>query len=173
MAVTRDGGVYATDSARPSIFHIPADTSKPVEKIPYPDFRAGAFNANGIARVDRCTLVFVNSGNGRLYRLNTRNDAIRAIDVAGLALTNGDGLEARGRVLCVVRDQQELIARVRLARSLRSGRVVTQTTDRTFMYPTTAAFARGRLLVVNSQFDRRSAEADPELPFTVSSIRRP
>ncbi len=58
-------------------------------------------------------------------------------------------------------------------RSLRSGRVVAQTTDRTFMYPTKAAFARGRLLVVNSQFDRRSAQADSELPFTVSTIRRP
>ncbi len=33
--------------------------------------------------------------------------------------------------------------------------------------------ARGRLLVVNSQFDRRSAEEDPELPFTVSNVRRP
>jgi len=173
VAVTRDGDVYATDSARPNLIHIPADASQPVDEIPYPDFKAGAFNANGIARVNRHTLVFVNSGNGRLYRLNTRNDAIRAIDVAGPALTNGDGLEARGRTLYVVRNQQELIARVRLSRNLRSGRVVTQTTDRTFMYPTTAAFARGRLLVVNSQFDRRSAQEDPELPFTVSSIRRP
>jgi len=33
------------------------------------------------------------------------------------------------------------------------------------------AIAKGRLLVVNSQFDRRGGE--PVLPFTVSSVRVP
>jgi hypothetical protein len=38
-----------------------------------------------------------------------------------------------------------------------------------FRFPTTAALAQGRLLVVNSQFNDRNS---PE-PFTVSSIERP
>ena len=33
--------------------------------------------------------------------------------------------------------------------------------------------AKGRLLVVNSQFDRRNAGEAPDLPFTVASVKRP
>ncbi len=174
LAVMRNGDVYATDSKRPNLYRIPAAASEPVEAIPYPDFDAApdAFNANGIVRVDNRTLVFVNSGNGRLYRVDTRTERITPVDVDGPALTAGDGMELRGRTLYVVRNRLELIAKVRLTRSARAGRVVSQITDRTFRFPTTLDTARGRLLVVNSQFDRRSAGEDPELPFTVSSIRR-
>jgi Cu-Zn family superoxide dismutase len=49
--------------------------------------------------------------------------------------------------------------------------VVSETTDSSFAFPTTIAYARNRLLVVNSQFNRR--EEGPVLPFTVSSIRIP
>ena len=168
-----NGDVYATYSRRPRIHRIPADASKRIEGIEYPDFQAEGFNANGIAALDRRTLVFVNSTTGRLYRLDTRTENIRAIDLNGRTLTRGDGLEARGRTLYVVRNQFELIAKVRLTRNGRAGRVLSQRTDRTFRFPTTAAIARGRLLVVNSQFDRREGARAPELPFTVSSIRRP
>ena len=171
LAVMRNGDVYVTDSFRPNLYRIPADASERVETIEYPDFEAGRFNANGIVRVDNRTLLFVNSGNGRLYRLDTRTERITTVDLGGRTLTNGDGMELHGRTLYVVRNQQELIAKVRLSRRARAGRVVSQTTDRTFRFPTTLDTARGRLLVVNSQFDRRQA-GNPELPFTVSSIRR-
>jgi Cu-Zn family superoxide dismutase len=39
------------------------------------------------------------------------------------------------------------------------------------MFPTTAARAGKRLLVVNSQFDKRGGT--PVLPFTVAAVRRP
>ena len=174
LAVMRDGTVYATDSRRPNLYRIPAAASRPVRAIPYPDFDAAptAFNANGIVRVDNRTLVFVNTGNGRLYRVDTRTRRTRPVEVDGPALTSGDGMELQGRTLYVVRNRLERIAKVRLSRSARAGRVVSQTTDRTFRYPTTLDTAGDRLLVVNSQFDRRSAGEDPELPFTVSSIRR-
>ncbi len=42
-------------------------------------------------------------------------------------------------------------------------------TDPSFRFPTTAALAQGRLLVVNSQFNNRTSPVD----FTVSSIKRP
>jgi Cu-Zn family superoxide dismutase len=48
---------------------------------------------------------------------------------------------------------------------------VSSTNDPSFIYPTTAVIARGRLLVVNSQFNNRGGT--PVLPFTVSSIRVP
>jgi len=37
----------------------------------------------------------------------------------------------------------------------------------------TADIAGSRMLVVNSQFDRRGAGQAPDLPFTLSSLRIP
>lgn len=72
-----------------------------------------------------------------------------------------------------MRNLQGVITEIRLKRDARSGRVRGETTDPTFRYPTTAAEVGRRFLVVNAQFDKRSAMAPPELPFTISSIRRP
>ena len=44
-----------------------------------------------------------------------------------------------------------------------------QITSPRFHLPTTVAIAGRRLLVVNSQFDKRSGT--PVLPFTVSAVR--
>jgi Cu-Zn family superoxide dismutase len=60
---------------------------------------------------------------------------------------------------------------MKLNRSMTLARQKRSFTDKTFMFPTTAALAKGRLLVVNSQFDKRGGT--PDLPFTVSSVKRP
>ncbi len=116
-------------------------------------------------------LVVVQSDTGQLYRVSTADRSVRRIDLGGAAVTNGDGLELSGRTLYVVRNANELISEVRLDGRLENGRVVSETTDPTFRFPTTAALDQGRLLVVNSQFDQRGL--DPVEPFTVSSVKRP
>lgn len=181
VAIAPNGDAYVTDSKRPFLFRIAADELRagagPSELQPfltYPSFQAApAFNANGIVAVDRRTLVYVQSATGRLFRVDLRTQAVQAIDLGGASVTAGDGLVLSGRTLYVVRNALGVITRIRLAGDVRSGRVVSETADPTFRYPTTAAPVRGRLLVVNSQFGRRSAGQPPELPFTVSSIRRP
>lgn len=65
--------------------------------------------------------------------------------------------------------RNELIVTVALDSRLRDGRVVAQFTDEALHFPTTMALEGTRLLVVNSQFDRRAA-GTPDLPFTVSSV---
>ncbi len=180
IAITPDGDAYVTDSQRPTLFRIAladiragtGDTVALAPALTYPDFQPG-FNANGIVAVDDDTLIYVHSTLGRLYRVDLPTGTIRAIDLRGASVSAGDGLVLRGRSLYVVRNRLGLIAEVRLARDARSGRVVRERTDPTFRFPTTAALAGRRLLVVNSQFDKRGATAAPELPFTVSSIRRP
>ncbi len=57
----------------------------------------------------------------------------------------------------------------RLAPDLSGGQQIGSFTDPTFQYTTTIARAGDRLLVVNSQFDRRPT-SDPVLPFSVSSV---
>jgi sugar lactone lactonase YvrE len=182
VAIAPNGDAYVTDSQRPFVFRVRADelgagapgtTVALTPFLTYPNFQAGAFNANGIVAVDRRTLVYVQSVTGRLFRVDLRTQSVQAIDLGGATVTAGDGLVLGGRTLYVVRNSAGVIAKVRLSVDVRSGRVVSETTDPTFRYPTTAAEARGRLLVVNAQFDKRTAGQPPELPFTVSSIRRP
>jgi hypothetical protein len=73
----------------------------------------------------------------------------------------------------VVRNRQGQIVPVALSEDLASGEVREGFTDPSLAYPTTIAAYDGRLLVVNSQFDRRQSGEEPELPFTVSSIEVP
>ena len=63
------------------------------------------------------------------------------------------------------------VTQVKLSRDWLRGSVVRQITSPTFRLPTTVQIAGKRLLVVNSQFDKRGKT--PELPFTVSAVRRP
>ncbi len=87
-------------------------------------------------------------------------------------LSGTNGLLLRGRTLYVV-NAASRVSQLRLSRTQRSARVVREITNPGFRPPTTVAIAGRRLLVVNSQFDRRSAGLPPVLPFTVSSVRRP
>jgi len=88
-------------------------------------FTAGQFNANGIdATPFGGTLVIVQSNTGFLFRINPATGATDRIELAGGAtVTNGDGILLDGRTLYVVRNQNNLIAVVRLAPGLGSGRV--------------------------------------------------
>jgi Cu-Zn family superoxide dismutase len=178
IAVAPNGDVYATDSAQADVvYRIPARQVRSSSNLNvFASFSgldpAGAFNANGIVVTPGGRyLIVVQSDTGRLYRVSTRSGAIRQIDLGGTALTAGDGLEIQGHTLYVVRNSPEVVAKVRLNGEFTRGAPVEETTDPTFQLPTTAALDRGRLLVVNSQFDQRGA--DPVEPFTVSSIKRP
>lgn len=182
LTIARNGDVYVTDSPRPFLYRIPAsqvdagrgDTVPLAPFVTYEQgFQAGQFNANGIQAIDRDTLIYVDSGDGVLYRVTLRDKTITPVDLGGAKVTNGDGLALQGRSLYVVRNAAGVVAKIKLAKDERSGRVVSQTSDPTFRYPTTAALVKGRLLAVNAQFDKRTAMTPPELPFSVSSIRRP
>jgi sugar lactone lactonase YvrE len=176
VAVTPDGDVYVTDSAADVLYRIAADDV--TSTAPLQVFTAftgvdptGPFNANGIvATPDGRYLVVVQSDTGRLFRVSTVDGSITAIDLGGATLTTGDGLELQGSTLYVVRNIG-VITQVRLQQQFTRGRVVGETSDPSFHYPTTTALDRGRLLVVNSQFDQRGL--DPVVPFTVSSVKRP
>ena len=181
LAVARTGDVFVTDSFRPVLWRIPAATivpsATPAPLDPWLDltgtpieYTAG-FNLNGIvATPDGKYLVVSQSNTGELFRIDLATKEVVQIDLAGEAV-NGDGIELRGRTLYAVASGQ--IAKVRLAGDFSSGEVVSRTGDPSFSSPTTMAIAHGRLLVVNSQFDRLFGGQPPVLPFTVSSIPIP
>lgn len=188
VAVAPNGDVYATDSFRPVVYRIPAaavarERAGVQELRVFRDLRGtplryvdGAFNANGIVVTpDGRFLLIVNRATGGLYRIRLDSGSVRRVHVAGGALTGGDGLVLlESRVLYVVRNgATEAVAEVRLSSTFRRGRVVSSTSSPTFDFPTTAAVAGDRLLVVNSQFDALLAGEDPTPPFTVSGIPLP
>jgi Cu-Zn family superoxide dismutase len=110
----------------------------------------------------------VGLGSGVLGRIDLETKRVKA--VTGVSFPAGDGLARDGRTLYGVNSGSR-ITQVKLSRDWLHGTVVRQITSPTFHLPTTMQILPKRLLVVNSQFDKRGG--DPVLPFTVSSIRRP
>jgi sugar lactone lactonase YvrE len=179
VAVSPGGDAYFTDSIRPVLFRVSSSADGGVgEAEPWLNFEGTpaeyeeGFNLNGIdATEDGRYLVAVQSNTGELFRIDTESKEVVEIDLGGETLANGDGLLLDGRTLYVVRNEQELIVAVTLSGEYVSGEVGEPFSDPSFAFPTTIAKTDGRLLVVNSQFDKR--EGEPELPFTVSSVEVP
>ena len=178
MAVTPDGDAYFTDSMRPVLFRVPSTADGGGEAEPWLNFEETpaeyqeGFNFNGIdATEEGRYLVAVQSNTGELFRIDTESKEVVEINLGGETLTNGDGLLLDGRTVYVVRNEEGLIVPVKLSGEYITGEVGEPFTDPSFAFPTTIAKTDGRLLVVNSQFDKQ--EGEPELPFTVSSIEVP
>lgn len=174
---------YFTDSVRPVIFRVPraadAGGSTAAEAwldvsttIPY-STAPGAFNLNGIAATpDGRYLIVVQSYNGKLFRIGVADRSVVPVQIDG-SVVNGDGLLLDGQTLYVVRNADKIIVPISLAADFASGTIGTPFSDASLRYPTTIAQTDGRLLVVNSQFNKRGPGLAPELPFTVSSVPIP
>jgi Cu-Zn family superoxide dismutase len=176
VTATEDGAFF-TDSQSPFLYRVFEGPSG-WEFETFLDFTGtvfeyqAGFNANGIVTTpDGRYLIIVQSNTGELFRVDTATKEVVQIDLGGETVAAGDGLVLRGRSLWVVRNSAGVIAEVRLSGQLDSGAIVGETADESFGFPTTADIARGRMLVVNSQFNNRGGT--PELPFTVSSIKIP
>ena len=160
LDITR-GAVYATDSMNAQLAVIPLGG---FGRLPDPsvahlmpltgDFQMQpGFNANGIAARGGW-LVMVQSNTGFLFKVNPRTGETHKIDTGGYLLTNGDGLERRGRTLYVVRNQNNLVAALRLSRGLRSAELIGEITAEAgaLSVPTTATATLRGLYVVNARF---------------------
>ena len=181
IAVDRNGVAYITDSMRPVIYRaVPNGAGGYALEQWLPlagtaiEYDAG-FNLNGIVVSSSGQYLFtIQSNTGRLFRIDIASKTVVELDVGGATFAAGDGLWLRGNTLYVLQNQQERITEIRVQPNQAAGTVVSQTTDESFQFPTSLVGARGQLLVVNSQFDRRGATAPPPvLPFTVSVVSIP
>lgn len=174
LVIARSGDVFVTDSFRPILYRVPkgADDIEPFLSFVGTPLQYGSgFNLNGIVATPNSRyLVVTQTNTGKLYRIEVATKEVTEIDLGGEAVP-GDGLQLRGRTLWAVAGGA--IVKVRLSDDLTRGRVVSRTVDPSFKSPTTNALARGRMLVVNSQFAARNSGVPPVLPFTVSSIPIP
>jgi hypothetical protein len=179
VAIADNGDAFVTDSRSPALYRIPFDQivagtqDAPMETFVNfdgsPFVYGEGFNANGIVENDdESALIVVQSSTGNLYRIDKTSKEVTQVDLGGATLTNGDGMEMDDDTLYVVRNRDGLISKVDLDDDGRTGAVTGEITDASFAYPTTVAAVDDRLLVVNSQFDKRGGE--PVEPFTVSSV---
>jgi sugar lactone lactonase YvrE len=179
VAIGSNGTAYFTDSLSPFLYRISRDHNtftfeRWLDFTGTPLVFQPGFNVNGIAATSNGKyLIVVQSNTGKLFRITISSKQVVEIDLGGATVTNGDGIVLRGHTLYVVRNQNELVVKIKLSDDVASGRVISSTTDATYAFPTTAALAGDRLLVVNSQFDKRGPGLMPELPFTVSNVRAP
>jgi sugar lactone lactonase YvrE len=129
------------------------------------------FNANGIvATPDGRALLVVYTNSGALYRVDLRTGTTAVVQL-DRPLLNGDGLELRGHTLYVARNVDNLITTVRLSGDYTAGATIAERSYPGADVPTTLALSRGRLLVVNSQFDTLFFGApQTSETFTISSI---
>ncbi|CAM3682902.1 SMP-30/gluconolactonase/LRE family protein [Deinococcus frigens] len=168
---------FVTDSQRPVLFRISRTASSVGDAEAWLDFTGTAlqyqmgFNLNGIASTpDGTTLIVVQSNTGKLFRITVADKSVTEIDLNGQTVKNGDGILLEGQTLYVVRNADVIIVPVTLSADFGRGTLGTPFSDGSLRYPTTIAQEGKRLLVVNSQFDRRGEGKNPELPFTVSDI---
>ena len=177
VAIAPDGAAYFTDSSVPLLYRIKADAQGVFRFEFWRDLRdtviqyGQGFNLNGIVVTpDNKYLIVVQSNTGKLFRIAIDTKEVSEITLAGGdRMTSGDGLLLDGQVLHVVRNSLNLIVQIRLAADSSSGQQIGSFTDPSFRFTTTIAKAGERLLVVNSQFNRRNTN-NPEQPFSVSSV---
>lgn len=182
MALTSEGYLYVTDSARPMVHRIRVSAvNVPPMLEPWLDLAGSAirhvpnqFNLNGIvASADGRWLLAVQTITGQLWRIDTRTRSVTEVLVEGGDLKAGDGLVLRGaNDLFVVRNSENDITRVTLSEGWGTGRIVQRLSDPRLHYPTTAALNQDGLMVVNAQSDKQKSPP-PLLPFDVLRISLP
>ena len=172
VAVTRDA-VHVTDSRRNEVVVVPlgAGSALPaagtlrVLTVAGDYVQPTGFGLNGIVPLPGGDLLAVSGG--ALYRIDPATGVADRLEIAGTALTGGDGLVLRGSTLYVVRGYgRNSIVVVKLDRAVSRGEVLGELTDPDFDVPTTAAFVAGDLYAVNGQF----STPDPALPTEVVRV---
>jgi sugar lactone lactonase YvrE len=168
--------VYATDSMNRQLAVVPLG---PFGRLPDPsaaflmpltgDFQLQpGFNANGIAARGGW-LILVQSNTGLLFRVDPRTGETQQVDTGGYLVTNGDGLDFRGRTLYVVRNFSNLVAVLRVSRDLREATLVGEITAEpgVLSIPTTATTTLGALWVVNARFN---VAPTPTTPYWITRL---
>jgi sugar lactone lactonase YvrE len=168
VTVTRKAA-YFTDSLKPFIYvydrRTGATKSLPISgDLVY----QAEFNANGIAATPNGKrLIIVQSNTGDLFTANPKTGATKRIDAPDV--TNGDGILLRGKRLYVVRNQNNLVAVLRLRNHFTRARQVATLTDPDFKVPTTIARHGRRLYAINADFGH---ETDPTWKYDIVQVDR-
>jgi len=172
------GSAIFTDTFHPKLWRVPLNGQTLGELETWIDLKdspieyAETANLNGIAATaDGSTLIVGQMAKGLLFKIDVASKAITPIDLSGQLVTGVDGLVLTGNTLYVISQTQEEVITVELSADLNSGKVLNRFKNPAIRWPATAALHGDQLLVVNAQFNKRSAN-EAVKPFSVISIPR-
>lgn len=174
VIVGPDGAAYFTNSNAPHIYRV-ARVQGAWQVTTWLDATgviptSTGFNLGGIVvSRDRSALVVAQGNAGALWRVDLGTRAVQQVSVTGADLVQADGLVRRGDELLVVRNFARRLTTLRIAADGTTATGVAELeTDPTRVF-TTAKFARGRLLLVDSKFEEQPA---PTAPYEVVALER-
>jgi Cu-Zn family superoxide dismutase len=157
--VAPDGAAYFTDSNQPRIWRVAQGTGGTWQASLWLDATGTipvvlpGFNLGGIVATPNGRFLLVAQGTtGRLWRVDLATKEVIPVDLGATSVVNADGIVLRGHTLWVVQNFARQISELKLDGDWASGQLVSVTAtpaNRTF---TTAKIAKGRLLIVDSQF---------------------
>jgi sugar lactone lactonase YvrE len=175
VVVTRDAAWF-TESMRPVLYRVAIGPSGAIGDVTTLDLTGqvastpGAFGLNGIdATPNGKTLITVNSTAGELYAVDVASGTATTIDLGGATVTNGDGILLHGRTLHVVRNQNNVVAVIRLSRDLTHGTLLRTVTSDDFDVPTTLGRFGGSVYAINARF---TTPVTPETEYWVTRLSR-
>ena len=175
VALTSDAA-YFTDTLRPLLWRVSRDSIADGVLEPWLSFEGTVLeygedpNLNGIvATPDGRYLIVVLMKTGRLYRIDARTREVTAVDTGDSALDGGDGLALVGRRLFLVRQSAGEVVALDLSIDLTAAVEAKRIKPTELAWPATVAVRGDRLIVANSQLNRRGS-GDPVLPFSLVSI---
>jgi hypothetical protein len=168
---------YFTDSLTPTLWRVTTTGDRIGDLEAWMQFSSGPLeytkpgaNLNGITATDNGRyLITVQMNKGLLFRIGVEDKQILQIDIGGESVATGDGLVLDGRLLYVVRQGEQEIVTIQLAEDMTKGQVISRFKDSALAWPATAVKVGDRLLVVNTQFNKRTTK-DPVLPFSIVSV---
>jgi hypothetical protein len=175
VVLTKDAAWF-TDSLKPVLYRVPLGpggapgatfTTVPLTG----DFtQVPGFNVNGIdATNNGRTLIIVQSATGKLFTVTTGGVASEIALASNANVLNGDGILLDGRVLYVVQNQLNQVAKIKLSAHLDTGRVMELITDPLFDIPTTIA-ERGQFrFAVNARF---TTPPTPDTPYWITRFEK-
>jgi hypothetical protein len=173
--VVTDRAAYVTDSMVQQLVIIPiADggaLADPADAWTVPltgdiEYIPGEFNVNGIEKTPGW-LIIVQSVPGKLFRVDRWTGLTEEIDLGGVSVSSGDGLERHGRTLYVVRNFLNQVDVFHLSDDNLSAELLGTLTSDGLDVPTTAAFVRSRLWAVNARFN---VTPGPDVPYWITQL---
>ena len=175
VALTSDAA-YFTDTLRPVMWRVSRDSVADAALEPWLSFEGTALeygeepNLNGIvATPDGHYLIVVLMKTGRLFRIDTHTREVAAIDTGDSTLDGGDGLALIGQRLFLVRQSAGEVVALDLSPDLATAVEAKRIKPDELAWPATIAVRGDRLIVANSQLNRRGS-GNPVLPFSLVSI---
>ena len=176
VVVTNDAAWF-TDSLKPQLYRVPlgpnGEPGATFTTVPFTgDFvQVPGFNVNGIdATNNGKTLIIVQSATGKLFTVTTAGVTSEIVLADNENVMAGDGilLEDR-RVLYVVQNNRNLVAKVKLSAHLDTGRVLERIGDPGFDIPTTIAERGQFLFAVNARF---TTPPTPTTPYWITRFEK-